>query len=160
MIFANWNKNAEGRLVAIWNSPAKLEQRSEITSGELSAENPIVEGDDKPGAPLALVWSNPHYGADVTPALFYISRTNEIALTVSYGQKYIRVVRLRHGPLRCETIPRPAFEIDWQISSLPVSIAIRRFVDHLAEQGAYDEAQKAVSTTKANLAQTVVARLA
>lgn len=159
MIFANWNKNAEGRLVAIWNSPAKLEQRSEITSGELSTESPIVEGDDKPGASLALVWTNPRH-TGVTPALFYISRTNEIALTVSYGQKYIRVVRLRHGPLCCESIPRPAFETDWQVSSLPVSIAIRRFVDHLAEQGAYDEALKAVSTTKANLAQTVVVQLA
>lgn len=59
MIFANWNKNAEGRLVAIWNNPAKVEQRSEITSGELSAESLIVEGDDQPGANLALVWSNP-----------------------------------------------------------------------------------------------------
>lgn len=160
MIFANWNKNAEGLLVAIWNNPAKVEQRSEITSGELSAESLIVEGDDQPGASLALVWSNPRHVADVAPALFYICRTNEIALTVSYGQKYIRVVRLRHGPLRSETIPRPAFEADWQVSFLPVSVAIRRFVDHVAEQGAYDEALKAVSTTKANLAQTVVARLA
>lgn len=78
MIFANWNKNAEGRLVAIWNNPAKVEQRSEITSGELSAESLIVEGDDQPGANLALVWSNPHRVVDVAPALFYICRTNEV----------------------------------------------------------------------------------
>lgn len=160
MIFANWNKNAEGRLVAIWNNPAEVEQHSDNTTDEFSAESLIVEGDDQPGARLALVWSNPRHVAVVAPALFYTHRTNEIALTVSYGQKYVRLVRLRHGPLRCETIPRPAFEADWQVSSLPVSVAICRFLDHVAEQGAYDEALKAVSATKASLAHTVLSRLA
>jgi len=160
MIFANWNKNAEGRLVAIWNNPAKLEQRSETPSGELSSENLIVEGDEKPGASLTLVWCNPRHVADMVPALFYTRRSNEIALLTNYGQKYVRVVRLRHGALRCETFPRQAFEADWQASSLPVSVAIGRFVDHIAEQGAYNEALKAVVATQASLAQTVLARLA
>lgn len=160
MIFANWNKNAEGRLVANWNNPAEIEQRSEITSDKLSSDSLIAEGDDTPGACLALVWSNPRHVADIAPALFYICRSNEIALNVSYGQKYVRVVRLRHGPLRCETIPRHAFEADWQVSPLPASVAIRRFIDHVAAQGAYDEALKAVGTTKAYLDQMPVARLA
>lgn len=160
MIFANWNKNAEGRLVAIWNNPAKIEQRSENTSGELSSENLIEADDEKPGACLALVWSNPHHVADTAPGLFYTRRSNEIALLTNYGQKYVRVIRLRHGALRCETFPRPAFEADWQASSLPVTVAIGRFVDHIAEQGAYNEALKAVGATQASLAKTVLARLA